>query len=1052
MRKVLRSVCTFALAMLGAASVNAEVLLSANFDDGNTPFGGWGNDHTRTVVEGELVISNPSAVNPWEAQMAWDRSEGFLYDETYYIEFDVKGSAEGKMSAGFQVTDGYKGAGDFPQIDFTTEWSHYKGKVQVVLEGATRFLFSFGDFAGDIYMDNFQMYTQEKTSVSDAVDKTIADGQRWVNILTNSDLEGEDNISFVSVENDPEKVDETGAYIRGNAPILDGIGVDGSRGIKVKSFAGAAQDWDAQFWIEVPEILPVGTKYRVKFDYCASVDANADTQAHNTPSNYLHYDMIGSPAFTINWQTYEKEGSLSGDQAKDPGFKSIAFNLSKDKAQDVEFFFDNLYFYTYAPLTVGLHADEVIQLDFARKTNIADLVAAGGKSRLIFPNECATVTVNGESVDIYSVEAFADGRFYIFIDGFMSEGDDIDVTYNNPEDAAYQIVYTDVDGGEALQFAGKAFYNGTIVLEDVLPNDLAPAVILSSNPENNAFNLSGMITDFEVTFDKFVNLDVLKAELKQDGNTVEALTINGVNADNGYAEVVTLTRTGKSILVDGVYTIEIANIANESIIETQAFWGDASLIINIGTDPATFEQFEIWTDFIYMLNTAKTAMNNAADPLYEGVAYTAVSEVVAKYDAEYMGYTNPSQFEAAIAVLKVAANDMNKHKDLCDNYYNAVNGAVDALANYSTSKFAGLPLYIDLQAATAKYLNEEGAAIKLIDDAELQAAIDAISPAVSAAGQLFTEGSSDVGTTGVAALIERIRLGANALLSLGASETDELIVKANNALEDDDALADEIKMNLKKELYNQLQNPENTLFEGVMDETTLEMVPAKYDMTVFVKNPNIYRQGSEVPGWATPEGYSNPGTTDGWSVINYEIVDNMFQTWKSGYCTEQTIEDLPAGVYTIVVGVGERDNEEGLVDSYIYAKTSATLEGEFADSTHLTTVIGQTFPHAENGGVAIEGITVTDGKLTIGYNAGGKSCTFLNDVRLYINGAAAGFDYATAYKEVVDGIILNEAPAQVVGVELYDLNGRRLMKAQKGIVIVKKIMSDGTINVAKEVK
>ena len=52
--------------------------------------------------------------------------------------------------------------------------------------------------------------------------------------------------------------------------------------------------------------------------------------------------------------------------------------------------------------------------------------------------------------------------------------------------------------------------------------------------------------------------------------------------------------------------------------------------------------------------------------------------------------------------------------------------------------------------------------------------------------------------------------------------------------------------------------------------------------------------------------------------------------------------------------------------------------------------------------------------------------------------------------EGVEGTVA--APAQVVGIELYDLNGRRINVATQGIVIVKKYMSDGSIDVQKIIK
>ena len=137
---------------------------------------------------------------------------------------------------------------------------------------------------------------------------------------------------------------------------------------------------------------------------------------------------------------------------------------------------------------------------------------------------------------------------------------------------------------------------------------------------------------------------------------------------------------------------------------------------------------------------------------------------------------------------------------------------------------------------------------------------------VNTSAKLFTEGVSQVGTTGVAALVERLRLGAEALKAFGATDDDELVVAANNALTDDDELAVKIKAALKLKLYGELKNADNTLFEEKLDTLTLESYTDTYDMTVFVKNPNVYKQGEDlnyntesVPGWIVPEGAATPG-------------------------------------------------------------------------------------------------------------------------------------------------------------------------------------------------
>ena len=465
----------------------------------------------------------------------------------------------------------------------------------------------------------------------------------------------------------------------------------------------------------------------------------------------------------------------------------------------------------------------------------------------------------------------------------------------------------------------------------------------------------------------------------------------------------------------------------------------------------------------------------------------ALDAVVAKYEAEYESYTNPSSYTNAIAVLEAASKVMSDHRALCEAYYALPEQAQKIVDDNASKKFAGTALYAELKALAAKYVTKEtstttetdpetGETVEkevvtliiktIVDDAELQAAIDELKVPVNTSSKLFTEGASSCTNTGINVLVERLRLGAESLKKLGVAADDAEVVAALNALDDDDELAEKIKNRLKLELFGQLKNADNTLFEEKLDTNTLENYTETYDMTVFVKNPNIYRlydaldfmyidkENSDtlanVPGWVVPEGANTPGLSWGWSDPGYYISDCMFQTWGAGYAIEQTIVDLPAGVYNIVGSFGERTSDAGATDgSYFYAKTSATPEGEVGDTINAS-VIGQAFP-VDN--ITIKGVTVTDGMLTIGAVGGPSSHTFFNQVKVYLAGAAAGFDYAAAYKEIADGIEENvAAPAQVLGIELYDLNGRRIMKAQQGIVILKKYMSDGTIRVEKVIK
>ena len=480
---------------------------------------------------------------------------------------------------------------------------------------------------------------------------------------------------------------------------------------------------------------------------------------------------------------------------------------------------------------------------------------------------------------------------------------------------------------------------------------------------------------------------------------------------------------------------------------------------------------------IKALEAAKSVLTvGQSNERYAGAALEALAATVAKYDAEYSSYTNPSAYTAAIAALDAAAKVMGDHRNLCDTYYALPEKAQQIVDDNASKKFAGTDLYVELQALAAKYVtkqittttetDENGETVEkevvtliiktITDDAELQAAIDELQVPVNTSSKLFTEGASTCSNTGIMVLVERLRLGAEGLKALGVAADDKLIVAANNALDDDDELAEEIKTRMKMELYGKLKDSDNTLFTPVQDTLTFEDVYPSYDMTVFVKNPNIYRlennlnfTSENVPGWATPEGQPAPGLSYGWSDPGYQISDCMFQTWGASYVVEQTIVDLPDGVYNIVGSFGERNDEASIEGSYFYVKTATTPEGEYADSI-ASPVIGQSFP-VDN--IVISGVTVTDGMLTIGAKGGPASHTFFNQVKLQIAGAdptKTSSDYAAMYDELVQGIDETvAAPAKVLGVELYDLNGRRIMKAQKGIVIMRKFMNDGSIKVEK---
>lgn len=163
-----------------------DVLLTADFNNGDSPFMGWGNDHTRTVVDGVLKISNPSKAQNWEAQMAKDFSPAFVVGQQYKLKFKIKGSADGTLAAGFQIVDGYQSAGEFPDVKFTKEWKEVEISCECTAEGGTRLIFSYGAFAGDIYIDDLSFtatgvsYTYEPMTAAEKKEALAGALDMWI--------------------------------------------------------------------------------------------------------------------------------------------------------------------------------------------------------------------------------------------------------------------------------------------------------------------------------------------------------------------------------------------------------------------------------------------------------------------------------------------------------------------------------------------------------------------------------------------------------------------------------------------------------------------------------------------------------------------------------------------------------------------------------------------------------------------------------------------------------------------------------------------------------
>ena len=165
-------------------ALEPNLIPNSDFEAGNANgWGGWGNGSTRGIsANGQgyggagysLYMTNPKVVNSWEAQTPYDFSTPFQSGSVYKLSFYVKGSVAGSASVGFQETVSY-GSDDFGSFPVTTEWKLVELEKTVTKGDRTRFIFSFGAYAGTINLDNISLRRLNPNSGEQSIEKTAAE-------------------------------------------------------------------------------------------------------------------------------------------------------------------------------------------------------------------------------------------------------------------------------------------------------------------------------------------------------------------------------------------------------------------------------------------------------------------------------------------------------------------------------------------------------------------------------------------------------------------------------------------------------------------------------------------------------------------------------------------------------------------------------------------------------------------------------------------------------------------------------------------------------------
>ena len=1035
-----------------------------------------GGTATVEVVDGALRIENTQVQNNnYDLQpfvLDWfNTTQGEDYVIRIWLKAEMDGSAN--LSIGTWGTSG-NATIEFKQSDDFVMYSINHTAAVTSTNSDEHILWQMGSTVGTVYIQKVQILQMGEDK------PTLSTYGTWKPLISNGDLEGDDNTSFwTKIWVDPsaeglteeqEKAEKTANYSPIlNSEIVDGEGYDGTRGLKMKTRDFVRQVWDNQFWVRANQPLKKNDIYRVKFDYRADISGKVSTQIHREPADWAGNWLSSNMQFTNDWQTYSNFDSPTTVGTE---FQSLTFNLSEIHDANT-YYFDNFSFDLYEPqIDVQYGKGGCIKILFPYYVNTCRLMVkySKGKKRYVIPNgnEMIKVTVDGKEAELESVEIDATGALLAFISEDWEDFDELDenskvvVALNNPEGDYHLFKIDNDEAVENFELEGRFDID-----LDELPDSYGKPDLMSIEPEDGSFNLPNTISEFKVVLDRKAIVNKIVAKL--DTETLK------VEAEGDLATELTLKRTGSSPLADGEHTLTITNVFAElNLGETD--YNTFTITFTVGAETSK--------ELLDAIALAKTTLEENSDNRYAGTAYNALDEAIKKYEAEAPTYTAPSVIDAALVDLANLQKALKNHKTLVDDYDAANQKVQDLTVELAESKFNSTDLYLQLKALAEKYADK-----LLTDDEELTAANDELKPMADICANMFTEGESKNGDAGFKVLTDRIRRGVEALKEFDYTDEDPLIVAANNAISDDENIVDQIKKALTLKVYEGMKDPE--AFFPVLDveEDELgELVEVKkdYDMSVFIKNPNMYsmlpKNGfseENMPGWVVTKG--NPGFwgTGGDSWGNPRNIEGLPEdiavtVYHAEAQVEQTITDLPAGIYTVSLFGTDWGNQMGDYDEdtdswsgkdalgFVFAKTSETPvpeEGEEVDRD-LHFAATKTIEWANRYGLGqysmdlehkLTDITVTDGKLTIGFYYGSDSQYFFGDAKLTLTGAAAGFDYTKATEEIGTGIE-NPATAKVRALQLYDLNGRRIVTAQKGIQIVKKMMSDGTVKTQKVIK
>ena len=278
---------------------------------------------TRTIENGLVIENTKTDGDPWANQMF--TLDGLTFEEgkEYVLRYTLKINGEGDIRADV----GPWGTNLVKAPDTQTLENGYRQVVFGIGPCAQKYtgahaIWQSRKFLGKIIIEKVELFD----ITPDYAAKDWSD-----NIVPNGDLATDDMSAFILKNNDVENPE---MLLAEKSAIKDGFEI----GIETAALpAEGGNDYDAQFFVRLPYVLPQGTLFNLEFDLYAEELNTLAIQAHGEPGqwkgNMSSVTTNPDPAES-SIVHYQKYLSAPADM------RTIAFNLAV--AKDATYGFSNI--------------------------------------------------------------------------------------------------------------------------------------------------------------------------------------------------------------------------------------------------------------------------------------------------------------------------------------------------------------------------------------------------------------------------------------------------------------------------------------------------------------------------------------------------------------------------------------------------------------------------------------------------------------------------------------------------------------------------------------